>query len=193
MVGIPFKGNNGADWGMTLVVRTTRGDPMSYLSAIRNLVDDLDPTVPLSDAADMESIVARSMSQLTFTMTLLAIAGLTALVLAAVGLYGVISYIVARRTNEIGVRLALGAQPAQVRGLVVGSALRLTMAGLALGAAAALAFARLLASLLYGVRSWDPVSYAAAALVLAGVAVLAAWVPARRAATVDPTIALRME
>jgi ABC-type antimicrobial peptide transport system permease subunit len=179
--------------GMTLVVRTSKGDPMSYLPVIRRVVSDLDPGVPLANAEDMTSIVGRSMSQLTFIMTLLGIAGLTALLLAAVGLYGVIAYLVARRTNEIGVRLALGAQPAQVQRLVVRDALRLAAAGLAVGVAGALVTSRVLGGLLYGVPPWDPASYAGAALVLAGVAVLAGWIPARRAAAVDPAVALRAE
>ncbi|HUX32384.1 MAG TPA: ABC transporter permease [Gemmatimonadaceae bacterium] len=180
-------------WGMSLVVRTAKGTPMSYLPAVRRVVTELDPGVPLANAADMTTIVGRSMSQLTFTMTLLGIAGLTALLLAAVGLYGVISYIVARRTNELGVRLALGAQPAQVRGLVVRDALRLAVAGLALGVVAALATSRVLGGLLYGVAPWDPWVYAGAALALGAVALLAGWIPARRAAAVDPAVALRAE
>ena len=179
--------------GMTLVVRTSKGDPMSYLPAIRRVVSDLDPGVPLANAEDMTTIVGRSMSQLTFIMTLLGIAGLTALLLAAVGLYGVIAYLVARRTNEIGVRLALGAQPAQVRRLVVRDALTLAAAGLGIGVAAALASSRILGGLLYNVAPWDPASYAGAAVVLAAVALVAGWIPARRAAAVDPAVALRAE
>jgi putative ABC transport system permease protein len=179
--------------GMQLVVRTTKGDPMSYLPAIRRVVTQLDPGVPLANAEDMTTIVGRSMSQLTFIMTLLGIAGVTALLLAAVGLYGVISYLVARRTNEIGVRLALGAQPAHVRRLVVRDALTLAAAGLVIGVAAALASSRILAGLLYDVAPWDPASYAGAALVLGAVALLAGWIPARRAAAVDPAVALRAE
>jgi ABC-type antimicrobial peptide transport system permease subunit len=141
----------------------------------------------------METVVARSMSRLTFTMTLLAVAGVTALLLAAIGLYGLISYVVARRTNEIGVRLALGARPSQVEALVVRGALRLTIAGLAVGALGALAFARVLGSLLYGVAPWDPLAYLGAIFVLGVVALLAGWLPARRAAQVDPAVALRAD
>jgi ABC-type antimicrobial peptide transport system permease subunit len=106
-------------------------------------------------------------------------------------LYGLISYVVARRTNEIGVRLALGARPSQVEALVVRGALRLTIAGLAVGALGALAFARVLGSLLYGVAPWDPLAYLGAIFVLGVVALLAGWLPARRAAQVDPAVALR--
>ncbi|MGH7668319.1 MAG: ABC transporter permease [Gemmatimonadaceae bacterium] len=179
--------------GTVLVVRTAKGSPMAYLAQIRRIMTGIDPSVPMANAQDMTTIWAASMSQTSFPMTLLAIAGLTALLLAAVGLYGVLSYIVARRTNEIGVRLALGAQPSQVRGLVVRNALTLAGVGLVVGIFASLATARVLSGLLYGVAPWDPKAYAGAALVLAAVAVLAGWIPARRAAAVDPATALRAE
>jgi ABC-type antimicrobial peptide transport system permease subunit len=133
------------------------------------------------------------MSRLSFTMTLLAIAGALALLLAAIGLYGLISYIVARRTNEIGVRLALGAQPSQVESMVVRGALQLAGAGVAIGVVGAALFSRLLTSLLFGVTTWDPATYLAGAATLSTVAALAAWLPARRAAAVDPAVALRSE
>jgi putative ABC transport system permease protein len=193
IVPIPSTGDQWYDNGFFLVVRTSRGDPLSYLPAVRAAVAHIDPNIPIADAATMTSIVAGSMSRVTFTMTLLGIAGLTALLLAAVGLYGVISYIVARRTSEIGVRLALGAQPGQVERLVVRGALGLTAAGLVLGAAGAYAFSRLLSSLLYGVTPRDPVSYVTAVFTLGIVATAAAWIPARRAAAVDPATALRTD
>jgi ABC-type antimicrobial peptide transport system permease subunit len=178
---------------MALVIRTSRGSPESYLNAVRRAVAEVDPTVPIANAVEMESVVAKSMSRLTFTMTLLAIAGVTALLLAAIGLYGLIAYIVERRTNELGVRLALGAQPSQVEGLVVGGAMRLTMVGLAIGAVVALGFSRLLASLLYGIAPWDLAAYLGAIGVLGVVAIVAAWLPARRAGKIDPAVALRGE
>ncbi len=177
----------------TLVVRTSKGSPLSYLSEIRRVIMVQDPTVALANAEDMTTIVARSMGQLTFTMTLLAIAGITALLLAAVGLYGVMSYLVTRRTNEIGVRLALGAAPAQVERLVVWGALGLTAGGLVLGTLGALIVSRVLSGLIFGVRPWDPTAYGGAAAALASVALLAGWIPARRAASVDPAVALRSE
>jgi predicted permease len=179
--------------GVWLLVRVSRGSPLGYLPAIRRAVAQVDAAIPLANAEEMEMVVARSMSRLTFTMTLLAIAGALALLLAAIGLYGLISYIVARRTNEIGVRLALGAQPSQVEGMVVRGALRLAGAGVVLGIAGAALSSRLLAGLLYGVTAWDPASYFVAALALSAVATLAAWLPARRAAAVDPAVALRSE
>ncbi|MFI5311241.1 MAG: ADOP family duplicated permease, partial [Gemmatimonadales bacterium] len=179
--------------GVYLVVRTSKGSPLTYVPAIRRAVAQVDATIPLANAEDMETVIARSMSRLTFTMTLLAISGALALLLAAIGLYGLLSYVVARRTNEIGVRLALGAQASQVEGMVVQGALRLAGVGLLLGIGGAALCARLLRTLLFGVTSWDPLSYAAAVLVLTSVAALAAWLPARRAAAVDPAVALRSE
>ena len=193
LVEIPGAGHWYGAGAMTLVVRTTRGSAMSYLNAVRRAVADVDPTMPIANAVEMESVVARSMSRLTFTMALLAIAGVTALLLAAIGLYGLISYVVARRTNEIGVRLALGARPSQVEGLVVRNALRLTTAGLVVGVLGALGLSRLLGSLLYGVAPWDPVAYVGAVVVLGVVAIAAGWIPAQRAARVDPVVALRTE
>jgi putative ABC transport system permease protein len=179
--------------GVYLTVRTSKGAPLSYLAAVRNAVAAIDPEIPLANAMSMDTIVAQSMSRLTFTMTLLAIAGVVALLLAAIGLYGLISYVVGRRTNEIGVRLALGAQPGQVQGMIVRGAVGLTLVGLVCGIAGAAVFTRVLRGLLYGVAASDPVSYLIACAVLGTVAAVAAWVPARRAARVDPTVALRFE
>ena len=192
IVAIPHTGR-WFDGEMALVIRTTRGSPDSYLNAVRRAIAEVDPAVPIANAQEMETVVARSMSRLTFTMTLLAIAGITALLLAAIGLYGLIAYIVERRTNEIGVRLALGAQPIQVEGMVVRGAMKLTIAGLAVGAVVALVFSRLLGSLLYGIAPWDLGAYLGAIGVLGVVALLAGWVPARRAGRIDPAVALRSE
>ena len=191
---VPVPGGNGwYEAARYLVIRTERGDPMALLPAVRAAVNEVDPAIPLANAETMQAIVDRSMGRLSFTMLLLGIAGGVALALAAIGLYGVISYMIARRTNEIGVRIALGARPRQVEGFVVKGALRLAAAGLAFGVLGAALSARVLGSLLYGVAPLDPGSYAAAVLLLAVVACLAAWIPARRAARVDPTVALRGE
>jgi putative ABC transport system permease protein len=133
------------------------------------------------------------MAQLSFAMVLLAIAASTALLLAAVGLYGVISYLVNRRTGEIGIRMALGAEPRQVARLVVAGSVKLALVGVSFGVVAALGFSRVLRGLLYDVQPTQPLAYLIAALVLGGVAALAAYLPARRAARVDPMIALRNE
>ncbi|HTL05216.1 MAG TPA: ABC transporter permease [Gemmatimonadales bacterium] len=176
-----------------LVVRTSGADPLALLPEIRRAVQQVDPGIPIANAETMTAVVARTMGRLRFTMLLLAIAGSVALALAAVGLYGLISYLVAQRTNELGVRLALGARPGQVERLVVRGALRLTVAGLVAGTLGAAAAARVLRGLLYGVAAWDLPAYLLSAGVLLAVAGLAGWIPARRAARVDPVRALREE
>ncbi len=133
------------------------------------------------------------MARLSFTMVLLGAAATVALTLAALGLYGVVSYVVALRTNEIGVRMALGARPADVQRLVVGGSLVLALLGLGAGTLGALALTRVLRGLLYGVQPTNPLAYLAAAAILGAVAALAAYLPARRAARVDPLVALRYE
>lgn len=179
--------------GMTLVVRSATADPASLLPAIRRAVSAVDPAIPLANAETMRTVVDRSMSRLAFIAVLLGIAGLISLILAAVGLYGTVSYLVARRTNEIGVRIALGARATQVERLVVSGSLRLALLGVGTGLVTALALTPLLRHLLFGVSPGDPVSFAGAAVVLVGVTLAASWFPARRAARVDPVVALRTE
>jgi predicted permease len=176
-----------------LVVRTGGADPLALLPEIRRAVQEADPGIPIANAEAMTAVVAGTMGRLWFTMLLLAIAGGVALGLAAVGLYGLISYLVAQRTNELGVRLALGARPGQVERLVVGGALRLAVAGLIAGMIGAAGAARVLRGLLYGVAEWNPPAYLLSVAVLLAVAGLAGWIPARRAARVDPVRALREE
>jgi ABC-type antimicrobial peptide transport system permease subunit len=185
----------GGRWypsGMHVVVRT-RGDPLALLGPLRRAVNEVDPSIPIANAETMNALVRRSMGRLSFVMLLLGIAAAVALGLAAIGLYGLLAFLVARRRNEIGVRIALGAKPRQVEALVVGGALRLAGVGVCLGLAGALATARVLRGLLFGVTSWDPSAYAGAVLVLLLVAAAAGWIPARRAARVDPVTALREE
>lgn len=178
---------------MTLVVKTALADPTSVLPAIRRAIEDVDPAIPLAGVELMETLVARSTAQLSFTMTLIALAAASALLLAAVGLYGVVSYAVTRRTGEIGVRMALGAEPVQVARLVVGGAVRLAALGAGIGIPAALGLTRVLRGLLFGVEPTHPMAYSAAALLLGAMAGVAAYLPARRAARVDPVDALRYE
>jgi predicted permease len=178
---------------MTLVVKTRFDDPVSIVPAVQSAIRDVDASIPVADVDAMETIVDRSMAQLSFAMMLLAIAASTALVLAAIGLYGVISYIVSRRTGEIGIRMALGAEPSQVARLVVGGSVKLALIGVGFGVIGALGFTRALRGLLYDVQPTQPLAYLIAALVLAAVAALAAYLPARRAARIDPMIALRNE
>jgi ABC-type antimicrobial peptide transport system permease subunit len=141
----------------------------------------------------MERIVADSMSRTSFTMLLLIIAAAAALFLGAIGLYGVIAYVVSRRTHELGIRIALGARAADVRNLVVREGARLALGGVVLGLVAALALTRLLRGLLYQVSPTDPATFAAMVALLLGVTWLASWLPARRAAAIEPMRALRLE
>ena len=145
----------------------------------------------MADVRTLADLAAASMARTAFTVVLLGLAALVALFLGAVGLYGVISYLVSERTEEIGVRMAFGADPRAIRGMVLRQALQLAALGIGLGLLAGSALTRVLASLLFGVSPFDPLTFAAVALVLVGVALLASWLPARRASTVDPIDALR--
>jgi ABC-type antimicrobial peptide transport system permease subunit len=151
------------------------------------------PDLPLYEVRTLDRILARSTARTSFTLVMLGIAAAVALVLGAVGLYGVISYIVAQRTREFGVRMALGARAGDVSRMVLREASLLVLLGLATGLLAAGALTRLMASLLFGVAPFDPLTFGAVALLLAPVALLATWLPARRAAGVDPIQALRWE
>jgi putative ABC transport system permease protein len=178
---------------MHLVIRTSLSDPAAVFPAVREAIAGVDPSIPLANTETLASIVDRSMGRLSFTMTLLALASIVALVLAAVGLYGVISYLVTRRTRELGVRIALGAAPGQVAALVMGGSLRTVAVGVVAGTIAALALTRLMRSLLFGVAPTDPLTFASAITVLMAVSVLASWLPVRRAARVDPMIAMQSD
>jgi len=174
----------------TLVVRAAV-PPLSLAPAVRAIVRELDQNLPVANVRTMEEIVSGSMARTSFTMILLLVAATAALLLGIVGVYGVTSYAVGRRTQEIGLRVALGARPADVERMVLGDGARLVLGGIALGTLAALGLARFMGALLYDVRPSDPITYAATALLLLGTALLAAWLPARRGARVDPTEALR--
>jgi len=178
--------------GLSLVIRTAV-EPESLTAAVRDAVRAVDPNLPVSDIRTMEQIVSTTVAQPRFNLFLLgAFAGL-ALLLAAAGIHGVISYSVAERTHEIGIRKALGARARDVLRLVVGQGMKPALIGVAIGLAGAFALTRLMKNLLYGVSATDPVTFVIIALLLIVMALLACYIPARRAAKVDPMIALRGE
>jgi predicted permease len=179
------------DRSMSLVVRAPSVNQATLVASIRRIVAQIDPQVPIANVVPMELVVSRSMSQRSFTMLLLLLAAGIALALSAVGIYGVISYLVSQRRAEIGIRIALGAQTTQVSRLVVGHAIRLAGAGVLIGLAGAAISTRLLESLLYDVSPSDPLSLVGAAVVLLAVALLASLGPTRRATRVDPVEAMR--
>jgi putative ABC transport system permease protein len=177
---------------LSLAIRTGR-DPLALAPAVREVVRDLDPRMPLAEVRPLADIVAASVARQRFTMTLFLAFGAVALALAAVGVYGVVAYSVARRTREIGIRMAMGAQRRDVLGLVVRRAAALTAAGLAVGLVGTAALGGLLAGLVYGLSPSDPPTLAGVVLLLAAVALGASWLPARRAARLDPLTAIRHE
>jgi putative ABC transport system permease protein len=180
------------DQTMTLVARS-EADPLAVTAAVRQAVAAADPGLPVYDVGTMGDRITASLGQSRFSTVLLAVFGGIALLLAAVGVYGVISYGVAQRTQEIGIRMALGAQRRDVVRLVVRHGAELAAVGLALGLLATFGFTRLLATLLFRVSPTDPPSFTLGSLVLAGVALGAALLPARRASRLDPAVALRSE
>ena len=181
-----------ASYSMDVVV-SVGGDPLDAIQGAREAVRAVDPRLPLINPRTVETIVAESMASTSFTVLLLGIAAGIALLLGTVGIYGVIAYIVSRRTQEIGVRMALGAPASTVLRGVLGQGMRLTAFGLAIGLLGSWGISRALASLLYGVTATDPLTFASTAGLLALVSLLATWIPARRAARIDPVEALRSE
>jgi putative ABC transport system permease protein len=180
---------------VTLAVRTSL-DAATAMPVIRNAVYATGSDQPVYNIHTMEELVSGSMARQRFPMLLLVAFAVLALVLAAVGIYGVISYSVAQRVRELGIRMALGAEKRDIFRMVIGYGLRLALAGLAIGIVAASILTRLLASfshLLYGVGASDPATFAVLSLVLTSVSILACYIPARRAAKVDPMVALRHE
>jgi predicted permease len=176
----------------SLVVRGT-APPLGLSESIRKEILKLDPEQPVSNIRTMEQAISRSLSDRRFALTLLGMFAVTALGLAGIGLYGVMAYAVTQRTHEIGIRVALGAERRDVLRLVVGQGLKLVLMGLGLGLAGALALTRFLKALLFGVSPTDPLTFALITVLLTAVALLACWIPARRATKVDPMTALRFE
>jgi ABC-type antimicrobial peptide transport system permease subunit len=175
------------------VVVRTGGDPRAHIAAVRNAVHALDPRLPLFDVKTLDEHLGISVLPARIAMSMLGLFGVLALVLAAVGLSGVIAFVMAARTREIGIRMALGALPADVMRLVLADGVRISAIGLAVGIALALALTRLVRPLLYGISPADPIAFAGAIALLAAVMLFAAWIPARRASRLDPIIALRNE
>ena len=176
----------------TFAVRTD-GDPTALISSIRSALAQVDKGLPMADVATMNEIMSSSVAQPRLEAVLLGLFGGLAMILAAVGIYGVMSYSVSERTSEIGIRMALGASPASILRMVCKQGLTLTAIGLAAGLVLALGLTRLISKLLFGVSPTDPVTFVMIAVLLALVALLACWVPARRATKVDPLVALRYE
>jgi predicted permease len=181
-------GDSLRDW----VIRGA-GDPTALTAGLRSAIWAVDPSLPISRIQSMEQVRSAVLGPQQLNFSLTGVFGILALMLAAVGLYGVTSYSVAQRTQEIGIRVALGAPENAVLRLIIGQGVRLALVGLAIGTAAALALSRLMSSLLYGVTPRDPLTFVGVALVLAAVALLASYLPARRATRVDPIVALRCD
>jgi putative ABC transport system permease protein len=191
---LPYRQIDGFDWYIPrdLALRTD-GDPESLTGAVRQAVRAADPDQPISNIATMGEVLGQEAAQRRLGMILLTAFAVLALLLASLGIYGVLAYFVAQHRNEIGVRLALGATPARILLLVLRKGMGLTLLGVAIGLAASFVLTRLLTSLLFGVQAVDPLTFAVVPLLLAVVALLACWIPARRAAKVDPMVALRYE
>jgi putative ABC transport system permease protein len=174
-----------------LVVRTSTSAPAALTSAVRSELARADASIPLTRVRVFEDYIARSLARPRFNATLLSIFAGVALLLTAIGIYGVMAYSVAQRRQEIGIRMALGAQRGHVLRLVVGGGMKLALLGLIIGLAAAFGLTRMLETLLFGVKAFDPLTLGSVIFLLASIAFLACWMPARRASGLNPLVALR--
>jgi predicted permease len=191
LVYMPMLDQESVNRNMAFVVRSSRVGTPGFLRELQQAVWSVNPNVPLASVQTLDEIEGDSMAQTSFAMVMLAIAASGALTLAVVGIYSVVSYLVTQRTLEIGIRMALGAQSRDVRGLFLRQGLALTLAGIALGIGAAMLVTPVMSALLYGVAPTDPATYAGVAITLGAVTLLATYLPARRASLVHPIIALR--
>jgi putative ABC transport system permease protein len=191
---LPFRQVKGFNYfkPRDLVMRTT-GDPLDLVAAVRREVHAVDPDQPVSNAATMEEMLDSETQSRSVGMMLLVAFAALAFLLAMMGIYAVLAYFVTQRRAEIGVRLALGATPRSILGLVLKKGMTLALIGVAIGLVAAFVLTRLMASLLFGVSASDPATFAMIAFLITGVALLACYIPARRATKVDPLVALRYE
>ncbi len=171
----------------------THTDPHHFISAVTEQLRQASGGFPVARVRPMDEVVVHSTARQSFNMLLLSIFGLSALLLASIGIYGLMAYSVQQRTQEMGIRMALGADRKRIRSLVVWQGMQLAIAGVILGVGAAFGLTRLIASFLFGVKSWDPVVFVIVPVILAAVALLAVWLPATRASRLDPMAALRVD
>jgi predicted lysophospholipase L1 biosynthesis ABC-type transport system permease subunit len=190
---IPREALYGPDVATTNYILRSSTPPLQLSGAVRSAIDKIDPNLAMAQVRELQEIVDRASDQTSFTMVLLAIAAVVALLLGAIGIYGVLSYIVTQRTGEIGVRLAMGAEPRAVAAMILRQGGGVTLIGIAAGLIAALGGSRWIQSLLYQVSPRDPLVFAATTIFLLSVALLACWLPARRAARLSPLEALRWD
>ena len=174
------------------IVRT-RGAPSQLSSAIQNQLQQASGGLPVASIRSMDEVVSQSRASADFNTLLMSIFGCTAILLAAIGVYGLMAYSVAQRTQDIGIRLALGAEPASIRNMVIAQGMRLAVVGIVIGLASSFGLTRLLSSFLFGVKPLDPLVFTLAPAMLAAIALFAVWLPARRATRIDPITALRCE
>jgi predicted permease len=189
----PLEEGNPWTRAATFVIRSERAGTAAFLEEVRGAVWSVNSNLPVAGTRTMEEIYSQSLGQTSFTLVMLATAGVMALLLGVIGIYGVIAYAVSQRRREIGIRLALGAQQRELKRMFVRHAFVLVTIGTALGLATSAALTRLMRSLLFGISPLDPVAYAAAPVLLIVAALLASYVPAQRAAAVDPVETLRLE
>jgi putative ABC transport system permease protein len=196
MVYVPYWDGaywQGSVWGNATYVMRTSQDPSTMANALRSAIRDLDAELPLANVLTMREILSESIGSRRFQTLLAGVFAGAALLLACLGIYGVISYSVARRTNEMGIRIALGAQASQVSSLILRQGIQPVFGGLLVGVGAALATGQLIRSFLFGTEARDPAVISAVVVMLLLVATVACWAPARRASRIDPMAALRDE